>query len=192
MLMWWRISLVIATVGLTAPLARADDKVDFNRGVRPILSDNCFACHGPDAAKRKADLRLDTRDGLFNELDGNFPIIPGNPGKSEVYLRLIADDEGDRMPPKKANKTLTKQQIDLIKKWIEQGAEFHVTWRIPPWGVVPRPDNDFFVECKTACDRFSLKINPEDPGSRGATGSLNAEDKKADRLTPTIVIGTKG
>ena len=75
---------------------------------------------------------------------------------------------------------------------IEQGAEFHVTWRIPPWGVVPRPDNDFFVECKTACDRFSLKINPEDPGSTGATGSLNAEDKKADMITPTIVIGTKG
>jgi mono/diheme cytochrome c family protein len=125
---YWCMPLIVLSLLISAQLARAEEKVDFNRDIRPILSDNCFACHGPDKAKRKADLRLDTKEGLFGEIDDNFPIVAGKPDKSEVFLRLVSEDEDEKMPPKKANKTLSKQQIELIRKWIEQGAEFKGHW----------------------------------------------------------------
>jgi hypothetical protein len=73
--------------------------IDFNRDVRPVLSDNCFFCHGPDKNKRKADLRLDTKDGLFTAIEKKrFPAVPGHPEQSEIYKRVITDDDDERMP----------------------------------------------------------------------------------------------
>src|SRR3954471_8186548 len=95
-------------------------KVEFNRDIRPILSENCYQCHGPDKNARKADLRLDTKEGLFNPIDGNSPIVPGNLEKSELYRRIITTDREDLMPKPKSGKTLTAKQIALIKLWIEQ------------------------------------------------------------------------
>src|SRR5580693_517124 len=75
--------------------------VDFNRDIRPILSESCYQCHGPDAGKRKADLRLDTREGLFRSADGSTVVVPNQPDESELLLRIISDDPESRMPPPK-------------------------------------------------------------------------------------------
>ncbi|HEV8606074.1 MAG TPA: PSD1 and planctomycete cytochrome C domain-containing protein [Tepidisphaeraceae bacterium] len=103
-------------------------KIEFNRDIRPILSENCYQCHGPDKNARKAELRLDTRDGLFSPIDGNSPIVPGNLQKSELYRRITTTDRDEIMPKPKSGKKLTAKQIALFKLWIEQGATWQGHW----------------------------------------------------------------
>ena len=96
------------------------DTVDFNFHVRPILSDRCFKCHGPDANKRQADLRLDTEEGAFaalKEEPSKHVIVPGDPMQSVMYARLISKDTGEVMPPPTSNLVLTKTEIEIIKKY---------------------------------------------------------------------------
>ena len=108
------------------------DVVEFNRDIRPILSDNCFFCHGPDKNKREADLRLDTVDGLHGT-DGHVgALVPGKPEESELFKRLISTDEEIKMPPAKSGKSLTERDIQLLKKWIEQGGQFEGHWAFLP------------------------------------------------------------
>src|SRR5689334_18922633 len=99
-------------VAAAAPARAADPPVDFTRDVLPILSDNCFFCHGPDEKARKAKLRLDTKDGAFRVRDGEAVIIPGKGAESELIRRLTTGDADERMPPPKANRHLTPKQID--------------------------------------------------------------------------------
>lgn len=102
--------------------------VGFNRDIRPILTDNCYACHGPDKGRRKAHLRLDTRDGLFTAIGTNTPVVPGKPGQSEIYQRITTQDPDDLMPKSKTGEHLPATQIELIKRWIEQGAKWEGHW----------------------------------------------------------------
>src|SRR5881392_3829129 len=105
-----------------APInAPVPEKIDFNRDVRPILSENCYFCHGPDKNKRKADLRLDTREGLFSTHESRVGVVAGKPEQSELFRRITETDPAERMPDPKSNKKLADRQIALIKKWIEQG-----------------------------------------------------------------------
>lgn len=107
------------------------DTVDYNYHVRAILSDKCFACHGPDNNTREAGLRLDTEEGAYRALADNpglFGIVPGDLEKSEVYHRIIADDETYRMPPVSSNLVLTDREIQVITRWIEQGAVYKPHW----------------------------------------------------------------
>ena len=97
-------------------------EIDFNRQIRPLLSDNCFKCHGPDEGKRKAKLRLDTEAGLRAELDDHKLIVPGKPMESELYRRIVHEDEDERMPPEKSRLRLGAAEIELVRKWIAQGA----------------------------------------------------------------------
>lgn len=113
---------------LAASSAFAADKLSFNRDIRPILSENCFACHGFDSKHREAELRLDTPEGAYTAKDGAFPIKPGDLAKSEVWQRIITSDEDDLMPPPKSHKKLTQKQKDTIKLWIEQGAAYQKHW----------------------------------------------------------------
>lgn len=106
----------------------AADRIDFNRDVRPILSKECFTCHGPDASKRQANLRLDQRENAFAERDGKSAFVPAQPSKSEVYRRITSTDPDQRMPPIDSGRTLTKAQIELIRRWIEQGAQWQGHW----------------------------------------------------------------
>ena len=102
--------------------------VDFQRQVRPALSDACFQCHGPDPATRLMDLRLDTREGAFSKRPNGTPIIPGDPENSLVYQRLVASDKARRMPPEYSHKELKPEQIETIRTWIEQGANWEEHW----------------------------------------------------------------
>ena len=102
--------------------------VEFNRDIRPILSENCFSCHGPDKGQRKADLRLDTKDGLLAGHDGVRNVVPGKPDESELYLRIIAHDPDERMPDPKSGKSLTPAQVSAIRSWIEQGGVYQGHW----------------------------------------------------------------
>jgi mono/diheme cytochrome c family protein len=121
--------VLAAVVGSIAPaLAQAaEPPVDFQRDIRPILSNACFQCHGPDEKNRKADFRLDSKASAFAERDGSLALVPGKPQQSELYRRLTAEP-GKRMPPAKSGKALTPAQIELVRKWIEQGAKWSEHW----------------------------------------------------------------
>ncbi len=110
------------------PIAATPATVEFNRDIRPILSDNCYQCHGPDQAKRKANLRLDTEQGAFANLGGYRAIVPGKPAESEIITRLTHADPAKRMPQAKTGRKLTESQIALIRRWIEQGAKWQPHW----------------------------------------------------------------
>src|SRR5437867_6462396 len=119
----------VALLGLDAVSIQAGDQVDFNRDVRRVLSDNCFKCHGPDASERKGGkkgvgLRLDIPEGAFADLGERSAIVPRHHEKSELVRRITTDDPDDKMPPPKSGKKLTAQEIELLKKWIEQGAQY--------------------------------------------------------------------
>ncbi|MCC6426383.1 MAG: DUF1553 domain-containing protein [Phycisphaerales bacterium] len=140
--------LLFAALGLSArPTSDADPasrtpiptKIDFNRDVRPIISANCFACHGPDEKTRDSGLRLDQPEGILATLKtGNIAVVPGDLAKSALYHRITTTDAKDIMPPVKSNKTLTARQIEILKRWIEQGGQYDKHWAlIPP--VKPQP-----------------------------------------------------
>ena len=113
--------------------ALADAKVSFNREIRPILSEQCFSCHGFDAKHRKADLRLDTREGALADNDGVRAIIPGDPAKSELWKRLLSQDPEEVMPPPEAHKPkLTAKQRETLRRWIEEGAPYEPHWAFTP------------------------------------------------------------
>ncbi|GIW86725.1 MAG: peptidyl-prolyl cis-trans isomerase [Isosphaeraceae bacterium] len=167
-------------IGLTATLlialgasdeTRGLARVDFNRDVRPILSDACFACHGPDERTRKAGLRLDTREGAFAALkSGGQAIVPGDPEESELVFRVESDDPTIVMPPPDSHKTLTEAQRQTLRRWIEQGAEWasHWAFEAPRRPAVPaavsnpgwvRTPIDAFILARL--DREGLKPNPD-------------------------------
>lgn len=123
---------------MVVAVARGEEaQIDFNRQIRPILSDRCFACHGPDQQGNKSGLRLDTPEGAFEALKSGkgFAFVAGDPAKSVALQRMTSDDSSIKMPPPEFKVTVSKQEIDLIERWIEQGAEYQ-----PHWAFVPPPD----------------------------------------------------
>jgi hypothetical protein len=154
--------LPLCLLAATSPVAAAPKTVEFNRDVRPIFSEYCSACHGPDTAKRKASLRLDVEDGGVKKV-----VVPGKPEKSELYERITADGKG-HMPPLSTNKALSKGQIALIKAWIEQGAKYQKHWA------------------------FISPIRPEPPKVKDEKWAANAIDRfilarlEAEGLKPSV------
>jgi hypothetical protein len=142
-------------LALTFALLNADPparRVEYNRDVRPILAENCFACHGADSAARKADLRLDQSEGARKAA-----IVPGKPEESPLVERIFSSDDGEMMPPPKIKKTLTAAQKETLKRWIAQGAEYQPHWSFiaPKRPTLPKVSNEQWV--KTPVDRFILK-----------------------------------
>ncbi len=118
------VRIALASLCLTAPLASAAEPVEFNRDIRPILSDNCFYCHGNDASHRKAKLRLDIREEALKKK----AFAPGNAEESELIKRLASLDPEEMMPPPDSHKKLTAEQKELLKRWIAQGAKYQNHW----------------------------------------------------------------
>ncbi|MGE3313338.1 MAG: c-type cytochrome domain-containing protein, partial [Limisphaerales bacterium] len=134
---------VLVLLGWTGGVGRAESvggeaAIDFNRDIRPILSENCFFCHGPDASERKGGprgkggLRLDTLEGLRSDLGGHAAVVPGEPEASELLRRVITDDEDDRMPPAASGKRVTAEQVALLRRWIAAGAKYSGHWAYEP------------------------------------------------------------
>jgi len=133
------ITLGAVLLAKTSALAESPPPVRFNRDIRPIMSDNCFACHGPGT--REAGLRLDVRDETVQPADsGETPIVPGKPDESEVVRRVMSDDPDTVMPPPQAHKTLSSEQKEIIRRWVEQGAAYENHWSFePPVKAEPPP-----------------------------------------------------
>jgi hypothetical protein len=118
---------------ITAAATSAAEKISFSREILPILSDTCFACHGPDAGSRKGGLRLDTREGACGQSDSGAPaIVPGHSADSEMIRRLLSSDLDEKMPPPKANHQLSHEQISLLRRWIDEGAPWGRHWAFEP------------------------------------------------------------
>jgi hypothetical protein len=166
--------LSFGVIALAFPLlARAaSDTIDFNRDIQPILSENCYQCHGPDAKARKAKLRLDTKEGAFATKDnGITAIVPGKPDDSELVTRIFSADPDEVMPDPASHKTLTAAQKDLLKRWIAAGAPWAEHWAFvaPRRPAVPataagatvRNPIDAFILARLAREKFAAA--PEAP-----------------------------
>ncbi len=165
--------------------ASGQDTVRFNRDIRPILSDNCFACHGPDSAAREAELRLDTREGLFAERDGMAVVTPGQPAEGELWRRISSDDADERMPPADSGKSLTAAQVDTLRRWIEAGADWEPHWAfIPPERASP-PEVSERSWPRNAIDHFVLS----DLERRGLT---HAPEAVAETLMRRVTLDLTG
>ncbi len=213
----WLLPLLVA---LPTSAARAAT-VEFNRDIRPILAENCFACHGPDKAKRKADLRLDNQEGAFADLGGRFALVAGKPADSELYKRLIESDPKRRMPSASTGKVLSKQQIDLVRQWIEQGAKYQKHWsfitptrpdlpkvrdhkwprngvdrfilaRLESEGLKPSAEADRrLLLRRLSFDLVGLPPTPEEVGAFLADDSPRAYEKAVDRLLASKHFGER-
>jgi len=140
--------------------------VDFQQDVRPILSDHCFACHGPDSNHRKADLRLDDRQVSVD----TGAIAPGQPEESELMRRILSEDPDDVMPPPDANKKLSEAQKEVLSAWIQQGAEYEEHWSF----VAPqKPEVPEIAGAENPIDAFirnRLEGNADSSSDLGSDG----------------------
>jgi hypothetical protein len=199
----------------------APTPVDFNRDVRPVLSENCFQCHGPDEKHRMAGLRLDTKDGAFAHRKSGDLIVPGDPGKSLLYQRLSHSDKARRMPPPMADRVVSEKQIEAIRRWIEEGAKWQTHWaftapqrpeppvvkntaavrnpidqfieaRLEREGLTPAPEADR----RTLLRRLSLDLTGLPPKREEIEAFLNdkapdAYEKQVDRLLNSAHYGER-
>jgi hypothetical protein len=216
--------LLVSSIVCRSPLGAEEPMpavVEFNRDIRPILSDHCFQCHGPDKAKRKADLRLDTEAGAFADLGDARAIVPGEPDRSELLHRITTTDRKRQMPPAKSGRKLSERQIQLIRRWIAQGARWQAHWSlIPPrrptlpavqnktWprnaidtfilhrlereGLAPSPEADKITLLRrVTLDLTGLPPTPAEVDSFLKDGSARAYEKVVDRLLASPRFGER-
>ncbi len=145
------------------------DDIQFNRDIRPILANNCFACHGLDAGHRQADLRLDTAEGAMADHSGTAAVVPNDLDNSELWIRITAEEESERMPPADSNKVLTDDEKQLLKRWIAEGAPYAKHWSFePPVAVAPPQMNgisvspiDAFIADRLSRDRLTMSAEAD-------------------------------
>ena len=217
--------LAIAALAWRSGSAAAEEpgtaEVRFNREIRPILAENCFACHGPDAAKRKAHLRLDRRESALHDLGGRAAIVPGKADESELIARLDSDDPEAIMPPPATGKRLTAGQVETLRRWIDQGAAWEGHWSFiapkrPPvpavrgsgWvrnpidafilarlgreGLAPAPEADRATLIRRASlDLLGLPPAPADVGAFLADDRPDAYERLVDRLLASPHYGER-
>ena len=212
---------LLITLFVAAPNVHAQGKVQFARDVLPILSTHCFTCHGPDAKLQKAGLRLDLFETATKKLkSGSRAVVPGNVKESELLARIFTEDENERMPPKSAKKTLTNAEKTLLKRWIEEGAEYQRHWafvapkapaveaikyawghntidhflfaRMKQEGLKPSPEADRY----TLARRLAIDLTGLPPTLEMVDGFVNdksadAYEKYVDRLLDTPAYGER-
>lgn len=162
--------LTITALILWSSLPALSAPLSYNRDVRPILAENCFSCHGPDKNAREAKLRLDVReDALDKEA-----FVPGNPGDSELVLRINTDDEEELMPPRKSHKVLTSEQKKILEEWIKQGGEYEPHWAY----IAPRRPEVPRMGAKHPIDNFILAAMPEDERKLSPPADSNTLSKR--------------
>src|SRR5262245_14707797 len=202
-----------ATLGAGLVSHSAEREIEFNRDIRPILSDNCYPCHGPDRAKRITALRFDQEEAALADLGGGrHAIVRGDPAASEMIRRITASDPAERMPPARAERTLSPQQIERLRAWIAAGARWQQHWSfIPPrrpelprvarreWvrnpidafvlerlereGLTPAPEADRAALIRrVTLDLTGLPPTPAEVDAFAADASPDAYDRVVDRL----------
>ena len=187
---FWSLCMACGPADQTATIP---DQIDYNFHIRPILSDKCFACHGPDANQRKEDLRLDVAEGAYAALKDyadRYAIVPGDPHNSEVFRRITAEDSTEMMPPPESNLRLTSHEVKLIEKWIEKGAEYKPHWAFVPPAKPELPaikdpswvsnEIDYFILAQLD----EIKLKPNEPAARSLLLKRAAFDLTG--LPPTI------
>jgi mono/diheme cytochrome c family protein len=153
--MFWVASMGVL-LSLVVRTSAEDSKVDFNRQIRPVLSENCIACHGPDEKAREAGLRLDTFAGATADHDGSRAIVPGDPKASELVHRIFETNPDDIMPPLKSHKELTTEQKNILVKWIEAGGNYDEHWAFVPPSKPELPESTGVRWGHNGIDRFVL------------------------------------
>jgi hypothetical protein len=160
------LTAVLLAVPVAVCEAQSSDALRYNRDVRPILSANCFGCHGPDKADRKAGLRLDVREGPTTpSRSGAVAIVPGVVTDSELIARIVSTDDDEIMPPADSHKKLTAEQKEILKRWVAEGAPYEQHWayqpvqpvRVPAAGDFPKVDADLLVWPRNPIDWFVLQ-----------------------------------
>ncbi len=143
-------------VAVAEPVGAASGAVEFNRDIRPILTDNCYRCHGPDPGSRKVGMRFDREEGLFEKREHGQPVVKGKPAESLMYQRITSTDPEKVMPKPESHKVLTAGQKEMIRKWIEQGAVWQAHWAFvaPQRPAVPAVKNEAWA--RNPIDRFVL------------------------------------
>ena len=145
--------LIVVPPLCSFPAAAADrPRLEYNRDVRPILAENCFACHGPDSAARKADLRLDRRDEAIKA----GAIAPGDADSSELLARICSSDPKELMPPPVTTKKLSPEQKDVLQRWIADGAQYQPHWSLIPPRRPELPPVQNAAWVRSPIDRFVL------------------------------------
>ncbi len=163
---FWTIPVIACAISATS---FAEDSVDFARDVRPILARHCFACHGPDQAQRKAELRLDTKEGAFADLGGYAPVVAGKVDESEIIARILSTEADEVMPPGGPEKRLKPEEVATLKRWIAQGAAWKNHWAFEPPVKQASPEVKSADKVRSPIDRFvlarlesaGLTLNPE-------------------------------
>ncbi len=213
--------VLVSVVRLPGQSAEERDAVEFNRDIRPVLSDKCYTCHGPDQARRRTKLRFDVERDAKQDLGGRFAIVPGDTTKSEMIRRITAEEPGRRMPPAASGRTLTTREIELIRRWIEQGAKWESHWsfiaprrpRLPEttdrtWqrngidafvldrldreGLRPSPEADGDTLIRrVSLDLTGLPPTPAEVDAFLADRSPNAYEKVVDRLLESPRYGER-
>ncbi len=163
--------------------ATESDLIDFSRDIRPILADTCYQCHGPDKQTRQADFRLDLQDDVLKDHGNGQLVIPGKPSESVLLQRLLTTSVEQRMPPVDADRQLSPEQIELIRKWIEQGARWKQHWAFAPIKKSPLPIVDSWIE--NAIDSFTLSAMHE----HGLVPSANASKERLIRRATLDLTG---
>src|SRR5687767_554973 len=178
-----RFSWLLAALfgALLCSRAATQEAISFNLQVRPILSDRCWACHGPDENKRKAKLRLDTKEGALASKDGKFIIKPGDPEASEVYKRLISSDPDEKMPPADSHLSVSSNEIDRF-----------ILARLEKEGLKPAPEapKERLLR-RITFDLTGLPPTPAEIDSFLADSSTNAFEKVVDRLLASESFGER-
>lgn len=150
-------------------LLGAEPAIDFNRDIRPLLSNRCIACHGPDEEERKADLRLDTFEGAIKDLGGYAALVPGDADASELLYRITTDDRSEVMPPPSKGEPFTAEEAEIIRKWIEQGGGYATHWSYEKPARPELPKSDANKWSQHPVDQFIFRKLQEkgwEPSSR--------------------------
>jgi len=167
-----RLALVCFAIANGHCLAADGGSIDYNRDIRPLLSENCYACHGPDTAARKADLRLDRRDDAMRDRSGHAAIVPGQADDSTLIARVEDSDSKQVMPPPASGKVLKPEQVELLRRWVEGGARWDAHWSYIAPKRPPEPEVKADDWSKNPIDRFVLArleavgVNPSPEADR--------------------------
>ena len=183
--------VIVASLVLGSQVASLGDSLRFNRDIRPILSDNCFACHGPIAKEAKAGLQLHTREtatALLGKAQDRRAIVPGDRTKSELWARINAGDPDERMPPPESNHELSASEIDTLGRWIDEGAEFEGHWAFQPVGASTDGSIDELIRAGLA----DAGLEPSPPADKRTLLRRLTQDLTGLPPTPEEIAGFIG